>query len=135
MATANKTRGEMVLTLEGVDYVLRPTHEALLTIQDQTDKPARRLAEAALSGDLTTKEAAVIATEFMRAQGHAIGDQAMVQFNANRVHTLLMEMEGGFIGAMRLLSPLLALAVSGGYTAQGELKAPVTKKKATPTGA
>lgn len=135
MATANKTRGELTLSLEGVDYILRPSYEAILAFEEQTGTGIRRLADSAAKGDLTSKEVAIIATECMRAQGRAVDDKMMAAFNINRVHQLLMEADGGFVEVMLGLSVMLILATTGGYTSQGEIKAPVAKKKATPTGA
>lgn len=134
MARANATRGEVTLKLEGVDYVLRPTYAAISAFEAETGKGLLRLTREAVNGDLTTEEAAVIATECIKAHGIAIGDDGMARFNARRVRELIAEAEGGFAAALGTIAGVLSGAVTGAYTSTGEVKAPAGKK-ATPAGA
>ena len=64
--TANKTRGEVSLELEGVEYVLRPSYEAISAFEAQTDRSLIDLARAAGDGQLKMSEAAIIVTECNR---------------------------------------------------------------------
>lgn len=135
MAAANKTRGEVSITLDGVDYVMRPSHDAIAAFQLETGKGILRLAQDAMRADMASQDAAVIITECLKAQGRAIGDEGMARFNSDRIHGLMMEAVGGYVAVLHSLGAMLAMASTGGFTASGELKAPVEKKKATPTGA
>jgi hypothetical protein len=134
---ANAERGEIVLKLEGEDYVLRPSHEAIMAFEELTGRGLYELATDAINRKLRLTETAQIATECIRAWGRATGTASMQQVNARRVGELMLEGEGGFKAAVEAVGAMLALACTGGYTAQGEQKAAatMTETKATPAAA
>ena len=122
--TANPTRGEVSLELEGQEYVLRPSYEAISAFEAQTDRSLIDLARAAGDGQLKMNEAAIIATECIKAHGRAIDDKAMAAFKPSRVGDLILQAEGGLLIAVKRLELLLFMAATGGYTGSGEVKAP-----------
>ncbi len=77
--------------------------------------------------------AATIVTECVRAQGKATGDQVMANYNQNRVGELIAE--AGKMAVVRRLELLLFMAVTGGYTAAGELRPLPTKAPSPAAGA
>lgn len=121
--TANETRGEVSLELGGVEYVLRPSYEAISAFEAQTNRSLIDLVRAAGDGQLKLGEASVIVTECIKAHGRSIDDKAMAVFNAKRIGELIQEAEGGFLIVIKRLELLLFMAATGGYTASGEVKA------------
>lgn len=119
-------RGEIALVLEGESLIMRPSYEAISAFEVSTGKGLLVLARSALDGTLAFSEAAQIATECIKAWGRATGSKSAQGVNAPRVAELIMESEGGFRSALQSIAAMLALAVTGGYTAQGELKATAT---------
>ena len=124
---ANATRGEISVEMEGVEYVLRPSFEAISAFETQTNRSLIDLARAAGDGQLKMGEAAVIVTECIKAHGRAVDDKGMASFNPKRVGELIQEADGGLLIVMKRLELLLFMAATGGYTASGEVKA-TTKK-------
>lgn len=127
-ATANPVRGEMTFDLDGADYVLRPSFEAIVAIEEQTGKTQVELAQMASDGRLTVMDAAVVVTECIKAQGRALlaagqDDQRMTAFNKKTVGELIQSSPGGVVLATQKLALLLFMAASGGYTPKGEVKA------------
>ena len=129
---ANAERGEITLTLDGAEFVLRPTAEAIMAFEDATEKGLLQLAREAVKGELRTAEVAQIVTECVRAWGRATGQKSAQAVNAVRIGELIQESEIGLRGAMDTLAALLAIAATGGYTAQGEVKATGTTTNADP---
>lgn len=125
---ANEERGEITLVLDGADFVLRPSHEAIMAFEEATGKGLLQLARDAISGVLRTAEVAYIAAECIRAWGRATGQKSAQGVNAPRIAELIQESELGVRGAMDTIAAVLALASTGGYTAQGEVKATGTTK-------
>jgi hypothetical protein len=123
---ASAERGEISLTLDGGVYVLRPTFEAIEAFEDSTGKGLQQLAREGIEGALRTSEVAMIACECIRAWGRATGSKSAAGVNSRRVGELLLEAEGGVIGAQRVVAGVLAMASTGGYTALGEPKAGAT---------
>ncbi|SDC31000.1 hypothetical protein SAMN05444678_102266 [Sphingomonas sp. YR710] len=134
--TANPIRGEQRIRLDA-DYVMRPSHEALQAIEDQTGLSMFRLSMQATSGDMKGLNIAIIVTECIKADLRHTGkaDQAD-RWDVNRVGKLLMDTEGGLFEVIKKLIPLLNDAITGKYTSKGEAKPAVAKKtKDTPAGA
>lgn len=129
MRPANEERGEIALTLDGAQFVLRPTFEAISAFELATGKGLLQLAQESLRGSLYLSEVAQIATECIRAWGRATGQKSAQGVNAARVAELILEAEGGFVDAVKTISAMLSLASTGGYTAQGEVKATGTTTK------
>lgn len=123
---ANAERGEIVLLLEDQPYVLRPSHEAIEAFEVATGKGLLQLAREALRQELRLSEVAQIATECIRAWGRATQNRSMQGVSAARVAELILEGEGGLLTALTTVTSMLALATTGGYTAQGEPKAGTT---------
>ena len=121
--TANATRGELSITLDGAEYVLRPSFEAISAFEAATGKGIIQLARDADSGVLGTGALAQIVAETMRAQGRAIGDNVLAASQTKTVAGLIIESDGGVHRVMAIVAGLLAIAATGGYTASGELKA------------
>lgn len=126
MAEANEVRGEVSLSLEGVEYVLRPSYEAIMEVEDQTGKGILDLARDAQSGDLTLRQVSQVAAAFIRAGGRAKQDNAAAHVSAKRVGELIYEAENGAVYVMGILRAVLLAAATGGYNGQGEVK-PATK--------
>jgi hypothetical protein len=125
---ANDTRGEISLELDGTEYVLRPSFEAIKAFEDGTGKKGVfLLGRMAEEDQLTLGDASVIVAECIKAHGRAIGDNAMAAVNAQRIGELIMASDGGFLIAMKKIALLLWMATTGGYTGSGEVKA-TTKK-------
>jgi hypothetical protein len=127
--TANATRGEVSLTLDGTDYVLRPSFDAICAFEAETGRGLVDLADAARDGALRASEVASIAAACIRAWGKSTGDQAVQSVNTKRIGELIIEAEGGMMIAVMRLAVLLLGAATGGYTASGEVKAAATSPK------
>lgn len=132
---ANADRGEIALALDGVQMVMRPSYEAILAFEASTGKGIFDLANAAVAGRLTLGETAQIAAECIRAWGRATGDRGYAGSTPANVGRLIMESPGGLRVAMSDVGGMLALAVTGEYTASGELKATVTTTNVQPVAA
>lgn len=131
-AKANDTRGEIALALEGEEYVLRPSYQAIKAFEAATGKGVVTLAQQAFAGELQLNELAAIAAECIRAWGRASDDERgkiARSVDADRVGELIMGAENGVAGAMGAVAVMLSLACSGGYTGAGERK-PATSGKA-----
>jgi hypothetical protein len=111
--TANRLRGEIEITLDGADYVLRPSYEAITAIEDQTGKALLELAVAADDGKMGLREMAVVVTECVRAYGRAEGRGDLAAWKADRVAELIYD--AGVIAARPRVSLLLAMALTGGH--------------------
>lgn len=130
MTNANEVRGEVSIELDGAPYVLRPTYEALVAIETQTQCSLSILAMAAQFGTLSIVNAAIIVTECVKAQGKALlaaddpSGRVMTMFGLQRVGELILE--SGLKTVFAPLATLLRNAITGGYTATGEPKATAT---------
>lgn len=124
---ANAERGEHLLTLGGVEYLLRPTYGAQIKIETATGKSYGELVNAASTGALHIGHARVIAAELIRA---GATDDLTRRVSVERIGELIYE-EGMPFVAPRLTLVLLD-ALRGGRTASGEAKA--VAEDQTPTG-
>lgn len=106
------------------DYVLRPSHEAIMAIERQT-RPLFQLSSAAEAGALTLEEQAICVVELMKAYGTANPEDELASdyrgANVKKVGALIHE-AGSFRICARLYL-VLSGALFGGYTASGEVKA------------
>jgi hypothetical protein len=121
--SANEERGEVPLLLDGSEFVLRPSYEAIEAIENQTGKGIVALFEAARAIELTSGETVTIVHQCIRAWGKATGDTGARAANRERIREMIIEAEGGLVGVQLRLAVLLGNYVSGGYTASGEAKA------------
>ena len=117
---ANETRGELSITLEGVEYGLRPSWQAIDAIERQTGKSLHELGAAAETYRLSVGELATIVTECIRAWGRANEQSTIAAFQRDRIAEILIE--DGVLAAQARVALVLLLAVTGGVTAQGEVK-------------
>ena len=125
---ANAQRGEHELALAGVTYRLRPSHDAIVAIEDVTGRSVMDLYRAGNVGALTLTQLGQIAGELIRA-GAEDGDELTAQVDDERIGQLIFE-EGVF-RAMARLTLCLVDAASGGRTASGEAKAAPASPKRT----
>lgn len=124
---ANEERGELSLRLDDTTMGLRPSYEAIEAIEAGTGKGLVTLATAAARRELDLASLALIATECIRAWGRANDDRGLAGSNVKRIAELILDSEGGLVDAMATVGAVLALAVTGKYTAAGELKPTTTK--------
>lgn len=125
---ANAQRGEHELTLAGVTYRLRPSHDAIVAIEEVTGRSIMDLYRAGNVGGLTLTQLGQIAGELIRA-GASETDELTAQVDDERIGELIFE-EGVF-RAMARLTLCLVDAASGGRTASGEAKAAPAKPRRT----
>jgi len=129
MTEAN-TRGEVTITLDGAEYVMRPTYEAIQAIEEKTGMGLLGLLNVVCNGEMPLKKLAIIVTELIKAWGKAAGENAdpiqrgAAGSNADKVANLIYE--AGMSAAMGRVSVVLAGALSGGVTASGEWKPALT---------
>jgi hypothetical protein len=120
MPKANPERGEDELVLAGKKYRLRPSHAALLAIENGTGRSVIELVRSGNAGGLRLAELGMIAAELIRAG--AAEDDGMTRGVADdRISELILE--EGLAPATSVLTLCLLSAATGGRTASGELKA------------
>ncbi|NKI99588.1 GTA-gp10 family protein [Novosphingobium sp. SG707] len=119
-AKANPVRGEVLLTLGGVEYRLRPTCEAALAIEEALDSSMLALCQRAGAVALGYRDLAVIAGAFIRA-GAEPDDKLTANTNDEALERLIYA--EGQIKVIGILSAVMTNVVSGGYTPSGELRA------------
>ena len=73
MTTANPHRGDVPIRLlrngGWMDFVMRPSHEAIIEFEQTTGRGVIHLTRAAITGELSMTDMAVIATAGMKAAG------------------------------------------------------------------
>lgn len=121
--TANATRGEVSLTLDGTEYVLRPSYEAISAIETETGCGLFQLAQDASAGTMRLSTAAIVAAHCIRAWGRSSNNAMASGVNPRKIGELILESNGGLLSALLALKLLLTFACTGGYTASGEVKA------------
>lgn len=131
---ANEKRGEIDLELAGESYVLRPSYEAIQAFEAQTGKSLIELAQAAGDGTMSLANAAIVATECIKAWGKATDNTTARAVNVRRIGELIFEAPGGLMVTLKKLEILLFMAATGGVTSAGELKPVTTKTAETSTG-
>jgi hypothetical protein len=126
---ANAERGEVSLTLDGADYVLRPTYAACVAIEAQTGRSIIELAVDAQAKSLSLGNAAVIVTECIRAWGREIGRISVEGVQVDRIGELIFA--DGIAKAMPRIELAMMFAATGGAKA-GSRAGDAGEK--TPTG-
>jgi hypothetical protein len=119
-------RGRITLTLEGEEFLLRPSREAIATIERRLGLPLYDLTTAASRVGLTQDQLTIIAVEFMRAHGKTMPEDdprrsSYIGCKEERVGDLIFEASPAKVCARLYI--LLLGAISGGYDASGEAKA------------
>lgn len=126
--TGNPLRGEVSVRMDGEDYVLRPSYEAITAVEDQTGQSIQQLALAADEGALQLKQAAIVVTEFVKAWGRENDKPYFEKFSVRRISELLFQ-EG-----LLKVNPRVALALwqalTGGHV-PGEANAAGTETTTT----
>ena len=122
------TRGEVTVHLDGCDFGIRPSFEAIEAVEKKLGKGLGLVFFEAANGRTTLSELAVIVCEFINAWGRAQQaagvDDAVTRgaagANADRVKRLIYE--AGFDNVIGRVQVVLLGAVTGGVTASGEWK-------------
>lgn len=127
----NEERGEFSVVLDGQEMVLRPSYEAISEFEQDTGKGLLDLTRAAATGSLTLGDTAIVVCACIRAWGRATKSQSVAASNPERIRQLILESDGGPLSVMTMLSAVLAMAATGGMTAQGEAKATMTTSPKT----
>lgn len=126
-------RGQITIPLDGQEYVLRPSHEAICEIERLTGKNHEHLAQDAIQQNLTYREMGIVCCEMMKAHGKANPNDPLRSSYAGakpeKLEKLIFEAGKPKIGVR--LAVVLTAALSGGYTASGEARA-VEETEATP---
>lgn len=120
--TDTQTKERLTVELDGIEYPLRPSFEALTAIERQTDASIMVHSRAAAMGTLSTSSLAAIVAECIKAEGRHMKDDALVGVNAKRIGELIYETPGGTKIVMQRVLVLLMMATTGHYTAQGDIK-------------
>jgi hypothetical protein len=122
-------RGQLSIRLDGQDFTLRPSVEAILEAESGTGLSLFDLASLAANSRMRLDQMGTVVASFMRAQGKANPEDPLktsyLGANAETLTELIME--AGIPRIMGGLTVLLAGALNGGYTASGEPKAAGTK--------
>ncbi len=118
-------RGQITAPLGGAEYVLRPSEESILAIEQETGLSLFDLAGLAANGRLTLAQMGVCVSAMMRAHGKANPDDpnrtTYLAANPEKIRGLIYE--AGTPRIMARLAVILSGAVAGGYTSLGEVKA------------
>lgn len=127
---ANQIRGEISISLDGSEFVLRPTFEASLAIENQTGKSLFAMAYEADEGRLSLAEMGVVVAEYIKAWGRETEVSSTANVNTQRITELIFQ--EGVAKAMPRVALVLAEAITGGVK-PGEMTATGTMTKtATP---
>ena len=117
------TRGHISIPLEGAEYVLRPSFEAIKRIEELTRKNHEELANLAVQQRLSYSELAVICVEMMKAHAKACPDDPLkssyLGAKPEKLERMIYEAGKPKIGVR--VAVVLTAALSGGYTASGEV--------------
>jgi hypothetical protein len=116
--------GEITIELEGTEYHLRPSHQAIQTIEEKAGRSLFSLARGAQQQLLTNAEVGIVMAELMRAYGRSHPDDplATTYAGANAPKVAQLAYEAGMVAVQVRLGVLLGAAVTGGCDAQGEMK-------------
>lgn len=123
---ASEERGEVSLVLDGATMALRPTYEAIVAFEASTGKGLLELARAAIEGKMPLADLSQVVTECVRAWGRATEQPSIAASNAVRIGQLIAEADGGMARVLGIVSGVLSMAVTGNFTASGEVKAGTT---------
>lgn len=115
----NPHAGEHSLSLAGVEYLLRPSHAAIVAIEQGTGASLLQLVRDGNVGALTQQDLGIIAQELIRA-GAVEDDTATKHVQAATLEKLIYA--EGTAKATIALALCLSDAASGGRTATGEAK-------------
>jgi hypothetical protein len=129
----NELRGEAEIVLDGATFGMRPTYEAIVAVESATGASIATMAMAGANVRLPLGWVAIIVTEFVRAWGKANGNQTAANLAVDRVGGLIMD--SGIVAAQLTVAKIMNAAVTGEYTASGEVKATGSQTIAPSTAA
>lgn len=99
---ANNHMGEITLKLDGVDYVLRPTFEAMAQIENQTGQGVLLLTNKLIAGSARLTDIAIIIAEGIKASDNKIPNDFYDKI-----------MKTGYVALIDQVSVFLSKAVTG----------------------
>lgn len=117
---ANEERGEVEITLGGTVYVMRPSYQAMISIERLTGRTMVALAVSVGEGrfgSLTLDECAHIVTQGIHAAGRDRGDKVVQAYKTEKIGEMIYD--DGIVESLPVIENFLINALSGG-----------TKKKA-----
>jgi hypothetical protein len=115
--------GQLSVTLDGTEYTLRPSRQAISNIERQTGKTLSALAVQASGFGITVEEMGVSVCEMMRAYA-AFDPEASADYKGAKPERCAdLVFEAGPMGIARRLAIIFTGALTGGYTASGEPRA------------
>lgn len=100
----NTPRGDIAITLDKQDYLIRPTFQALCEIEAATGKPILSLAEIMADGKITLTEMAAIIEAGIKAGSY-------VSVNKEVIGKEMLKM--GITGVLAVISNFLHIALTG----------------------
>ncbi len=105
MATLpNKQRNELTITLDGKDYLVRPTFNFICQVEDYFNAPLTTVVlEKLESGKITARELVVIIQAGIEAAGGKVTEEELQEAIMNT----------GTVDAIKQIVPLLLTAFSG----------------------
>ena len=116
---ANPERGEHNVTLGGKRYLLRPSYQAQVAIEQKTGRSYAELAMAGQTGALKIEHAAIVVTELVNAGAEG----PMHTISEERAGELIYEQ--GLPAVAAAITVAIIDALTGGRTSTGEAKAAV----------
>jgi len=119
------TRGQITLPVDGTEYVLRPSYEAIMAIERITRRSLYELAGEATQGRMSCEVMAIVCAEMMRAFGKANPEDPLASSYRGAKPEALGPMiyEAGGPKVCARLAVVLIGALTGGYDSSGEAKA------------
>lgn len=127
---ANRHRGEHELPLGRKTYLLRPSFQAQVAIEEKTGRALTELIRMGNAGAMPISTAGIVAAELIR-EGADPKDSMTKNVSAEKIAELIFE-EGLPPTIARLTLCLLDMA-TGGRKASGEAKAEATETTETTT--
>jgi hypothetical protein len=113
VTAANPHRGEVSITLDGASYVLRPSFEAIVEIEERLGLSivaiVRKTAE---TSDIRMTEIGAIVAAGIRAHGREADDPLMAAVTNDRIGRLCWQ--EGLMSVLPVVQQFLLMAVNGG---------------------
>lgn len=126
--------GQLTVDLDA-EYTLRPSRQAISNIEKLLGKALPQLAVQCGSMMLTVEEMGVCVAELMMAYGEFDAKAGASYKAPNPAKLADLIYENGPVDTARRLGVIFVGALSGGYTASGEVKAAGKTTKPIPTAA
>jgi len=130
MSVVNEDRGELAIELDGERFGLRPSYEALAEIESELGVGLMALTREALGGTLTMAQMGQVVAILIRAWGRSQNNVNAGGAKTDKITRMIMDSPGGMSTAMTVIGTALTLAVTGGLSPEGEVKA-ATSEPAT----